>query len=325
MNQVRRGVTANSRIVERYLKEMISRKNLSKRTISAYKSDLMDFVGFLKNLTLLELYYKAIGAYIDSLRRRGLESTTLKRKIASLRGLYSYLKEEDLVKESPLGKLNYRFRTKRRLPRILTSIEVEKLLTSLSEQLGKKSQDTDIARYCAMRNQVMIELLFATGIRVDELLCLNLEHLNVAAQTLIINGKGRRERSLFIPSTEVMDILTCYLQLRQRLFSKTDVLFLNSSGSRLGHRGVHKIFKRELCRANIALPLSPHCLRHSVATLLIENGADLRSVQEILGHSRITTTEIYVHVSTQRKKVVMQAFNPRNRFSVIDSKKGSNN
>ncbi|MEK3724049.1 tyrosine-type recombinase/integrase [Paenibacillus sp. FSL H8-0034] len=191
--------------------------------------------------------------------------------------------------------------------------DVQKLLQSPKEDY--KELKSDYRRRICMRNNAIIELLFSTGIRIGELVNINIADLDFTQQTLLIFGKGRKERMLYLSSLEVIDVIKEWLDARSQLKPSCDALFINKYGNRLTIFSIEDIYYKYRDTSKINEKSTPHYLRHTFATHLLDNGADLRAVQEILGHSNVSTTEIYTEVSVQRKKDVLSKYNPRNQLN----------
>ena len=168
------------------------------------------------------------------------------------------------------------------------------------------------------RNRVILEILFSTGMRIGELVALNIRDVNLQERTILIFGKGRKERIIYISSDEVLVAIKKYLVYRNRIKTKSSALFLNRDNERLSIFSIENIFKKYCKIAKIKKHYTPHCLRHTMATMLLNNGADIREVQEILGHASIVTTQIYTEVSSKHKKKVLMKFNHRNRICLTE-------
>jgi integrase/recombinase XerD len=241
--------------------------------------------------------------YLAHLYDLGFATTTVSRHLSTIRAFYSYLLLEGQIKVSPCELIESP-KLPKNLPTILNLEEVTKLLDSF----------TDDTAY-DIRNKAMIELLYASGMRVSELLDLNLEDLYLEMGFVRCMGKGGKERIIPIGglATEAMEV---YLRGSRQVLLKenrSDALFLNRLGSRMSRQGFWKILKQQARLAGILKEISPHKLRHSFATHLIENGADLRIVQELLGHADISTTQIYTHISKSHLKKVIEEAHPRAR------------
>jgi len=291
-------------------------RNLGDRTIKAYKGDLENFKSFLGERSMIKIKVDCIREYLTELKTRGLAGTSMKRKLATLKSFFSFLESEGLIEVSPTDKLKGRFRVARQLPKVMSPGEVSRILSVAKEQTKKEGGRPKSSYGTGLRNWLMMEILFSTGIRIDELVKLNVNDFDLERHSILIRGKGRKERLLFILNQEVLDLLIEYLSRRSSLAANTQALLLNKSLERLSVHSVGYIFSKLRDSAGLPKHFTPHCLRHTMATMLIENGADLRSVQEILGHSQVSTTERYVHVSKDRRQHVLREYNARDRLGI---------
>ncbi|WP_147533857.1 site-specific tyrosine recombinase XerD [Bacillus marasmi] len=280
-------------------------KGLAKNTLVSYERDLRSYLKYLKTVELLtdlnEVQRLQIIRFLAQLKDQGKSSKTLARHIASIRAFHQFLLREKVVERDPTVHIESP-QKERSLPKVLSIQEVEKLLESpkANDHFGK-------------RDKAMIELLYATGIRVSELIGLNLGDVHLTMGFVRCFGKGSKERIIPIGKTASL-ALQDYLDNGRIHFikkQKDDALFLNHLGKRLTRQGFWKILKKLTKEAGITKELTPHTLRHSFATHLLENGADLRAVQEMLGHADISTTQIYTHVTKTRLKDVYSQFHPR--------------
>ena len=306
----------NIELVNRFLEISRIEKNLTDRTLKSYRCDLKDAVKYFSQKSILELERDDLREYLSELESRNLRSTSIRRKLATLKVFFSVLEDEKLIQVSPARKLNKKFRTSKRLPRIISSTEIEGLLKSAYRKMNYSSSRTGFGSYKNIRDCLMLEILFVAGLRIDELVKLNIFDLDLNRRTMLISGKGRKERLLYISSDEVIKLIARYMSARSLQNTTSKALLLNRFGNRLSVNSIGHIFKAQLDSAGIPNHYTPHCLRHTMATLLIENGADVRSVQEILGHSSISTTEIYLNVSKRRKQQVLNSFNHRNTLQI---------
>ncbi|MDQ0481895.1 site-specific tyrosine recombinase XerD [Guptibacillus hwajinpoensis] len=291
--------------VQDFLHYLIVERSLSKNTLDAYRRDLAQYVVHLKEkealVSLGEVRRVHIVNYLYELKDGGKASTTIARNIASIRSFHQFLLREKAVDQDPSVHIETP-KTERKLPKILSTIEVEELLEApdYSTPFGK-------------RDRAMLEVLYATGLRVSELVDLQMEDVHLTMGFIRTIGKGNKER--IVPLGKMArDALTTYLdEGRPQLMKqkRTDMLFLNHRGERLSRQGFWKMLKKLAIKANIVKPLTPHTLRHSFATHLLENGADLRAVQELLGHADISTTQIYTHVTKTRLKDIYSTYHPR--------------
>lgn len=285
---------------------MIVEKGLARNTVVSYERDLKSYLHYMQNVErITELNDVArvnIVQFLGHLKQQGKSAKTLARHIASIRSFHQFLLREKAVDQDPTVHLETP-QTERNLPKVLSMREVESLLEA-----------PDSSTPMGLRDKAMLELLYATGIRVSELINLNLDDIHLTMGFIKCIGKGNKERIIPIGKTAT-EVLESYLQhSRPKLRSakyKTESLFLNHHGNRMTRQGFWKIIKKLAAEAVIEKELTPHTLRHSFATHLLENGADLRAVQEMLGHADISTTQIYTHVSKGRLKDVYTKYHPR--------------
>lgn len=305
--------------IQDFLGAMKTRRNLSLRTLKAYQLDLIAFRLFFSKKSLLKIDSSDIQTFINHLDEKKLSSATIKRKLATIKVFYSFLYAEEIIDEIPIWKSTGRYRTVKQIPRALSKHEIIQLLTTAHRLVYKTSNQNQLQRYASFRNLLVVELLFALGLRIDELTRLNVNDIDLDSGSLVVYGKGRKERLLYLSSQEVRDLICEYFPLRNKVAEDTRAFFVNRFGQRLGNSSVGRIFSNLSEKAGLQRHYTPHCLRHTMATMLIENGADVRSVQEILGHSSISTTEIYLHVSQKRKEQVLGRFNERNNLTLLST------
>ncbi|MDR6122503.1 integrase/recombinase XerD [Bacillus sp. SLBN-46] len=285
---------------------LIVEKGLAKNTIVSYERDLKSYLHYLKNvesfLSLNDVQRIHIVHFLGFLKEQGKSSKTLARHIASVRAFHQFLLRDKATDQDP-SVLIETPRLEKSLPKVLSLQEVEVLLET------PKQKD-----HYGIRDKAMLELLYATGIRVSELISLDIENVHLTMGFVRCIGKGNKERIIPIGRT-ASDSIKLYLDTgRPQFVSKKhreQALFLNHQGNRLTRQGFWKILKKLTKEAGIEKELTPHTLRHSFATHLLENGADLRAVQEMLGHADISTTQIYTHVTKTRLKDVYSKFHPR--------------
>ncbi|WP_141433402.1 site-specific tyrosine recombinase XerD [Bacillus sp. 03113] len=285
---------------------LLVERGLSKNTMISYERDLNYYINYLINVeemkSLNEVQRIHIIHFLALLKEQGKSSKTIARHIASIRSFHQFLLREKAVDQDPTVHIETP-KTERTLPKVLNMEEVETLLDS--------PQTND---HFGLRDKAMLELLYATGIRVSELIGLNQGDVHLSMGFVRCIGKGNKERIIPIGQAATNAIENYIDKGRFHFISKKnieDALFLNHHGKRLTRQGFWKILKRLANEAGIQKELTPHTLRHSFATHLLENGADLRAVQEMLGHADISTTQIYTHVSKTRLKDVYSKFHPR--------------
>lgn len=276
-------------------------RNLSQHTVRAYCQDVMNFLLWLKDKKPENISHKEIREYLSSIQNKNYSKTTLSRKIASIRTFYRYMYREKLVEANPADNIKGPKKTQP-LPKFFSDKEMDEILNNIN-----------IKTPSGYRNRAIIETLYATGMRVSELCNLVFDNLNLEQNEITVFGKGGKERIVLI-SNKAKEYLCNYLEsIRPKFAQKNDnkFVFLNIEGFRFQQRSVHNILKEVAKKLKIQKQLSAHVLRHSFATRLLENGADLRVVQELLGHASISNTQIYTHVSTQRLKTVYMKAHPR--------------
>ena len=292
--------------IKDFIHYLVVEKGLAQNTIVSYERDLKKYYQYLFKVEQISSFNKVnrvhIVHFLGYLKEQGKSSKTNARHIASIRSFHQFLLREKVTESDPSIHIETP-QLERTLPKVLTPQEVEVLLDTpkLNSPFG-------------VRDKAMLELLYATGIRVSELIGLNLEAVHLTMGFIRCIGKGNKERIVPL-GRHATEAITKYLEEgRGQLVNKktrTDVLFLNHHGNRLSRQGFWKIIKKLAKEANIAKDLTPHTLRHSFATHLLENGADLRAVQEMLGHADISTTQIYTHVTKARLKDVYNMYHPR--------------
>ena len=290
--------------LDRFLHYLIVEKGLSKNTIEAYSHGLNRFLNYLRGKGMEEVREISkldIREFLLFLKKKGLSSKTLARNLVSIRVFLRFLTEESILSVNPSEEIESP-KTDKTLPEILSPEEVETLI---------EQPDTQIAQ--GMRDRAMLEMLYATGMRVSELTQLQVNHVHLEAGYVIVFGKGSKERIVPI-GNEAMKWTRRYMgETRERFLKKGEspFLFVNRSGKSMSRQYFWKSIKAYGRRAGIRKRITPHLLRHSFASHLLERGADLRSVQLMLGHVDISTTQIYTHVTGERLKKIHQRYHPR--------------
>ncbi|MCL6631252.1 MAG: site-specific tyrosine recombinase XerD [Alicyclobacillus herbarius] len=283
---------------------LVIERGLSKNTLESYRRDLATFLAYIEDeyhISVEAITQQHILAYLARLRQQGRANSTISRNLASIRSFFHYLLTIEALTVDPTAHIDTP-KIEKRLPKVLSEDEVERLLATPNLQTA-----------AGLRDRAMLELLYATGIRVSELVSLNVEDLNLAAGFVRCTGKGDKER--VIPVGEIaVQVLSLYLQQSRPTLLRENVdsaLFLNHLGERMSRQGFWKLLKKYAKIAGIVKDITPHTLRHSFATHLLERGADLRAVQEMLGHADISTTQIYTHVTRGRLRELYASSHPR--------------
>ena len=288
-------------LADKWLEHLLVERGLSENSLAAYGADLREFCGFLsqKDADLADVTPQTLSLYLFHLRHRGLATRTLARHLSALRGLFSFLADEGDMGDDPAEYLENP-KLPKKLPDVLTVQDMAAILAQ-----------PDMATSLGFRDRAMLELLYAAGLRVSELITLKVFDLDAQAGILRVFGKGSKERLVPIHFM-AQEILDNYIKnWRPGFKPKVDVLFLNRSGKGLSRQAVWKAVKRHTLAAGVAADVSPHTFRHSFATHLLEGGADLRTVQMLLGHADISATEIYTHVQSGRLRRIHSAHHPR--------------
>ena len=297
-----------SEAIENYANYLRFEKNASENTIEAYVSDLQKLQDFaeqnLMNITPITISYEHLQEFLYQISKINYSERTQARWISSIKGFFSFLLEDELREDNPSALLETP-KLGLYLPDTLSLEEIEKLISATEE-------NTDLAK----RNRCMIEVLYGCGLRVSELTELQISNINFKENYLKIQGKGDKVR--FVPLADyTADFIKNYInniRSKQKINPKhSDILFLNSRGAQISRQMVFLVIKEIVKKAGIQKNISPHTFRHSFATHLLQNGADLRFIQEMLGHSSITTTEIYTHLNTEELHETILKYHPRNQ------------
>ncbi len=285
--------------MERYLEKFILyleiEKNYSKHTILNYRADLEEFLKFIGEGALEKVDYLTVRKYLALLKEKNLGSRSVGRKLSALRSFFKFLTREGYLKANPISSVASP-KQEKHLPLFLTEEEVKNLI---------EAAKTDDER--GLRDRAILETLYSTGIRISELTGLDAEDVDFISCVAKVLGKGKKERMVPMGDTAVSAI-RAYLKSRKKT---AQALFLNKNGSRLSDRGIRGIVDKYIHRVSTKHGISPHTLRHSFATHLLNRGADLRSVQELLGHANLSTTQIYTHLTTERLKNIYDKAHPR--------------
>lgn len=292
-------------LVDSYLNYIKATKSDSENTVKAYASDLAQFVEYLEQAKpsehlLDQVTRHQLRGFLAHLNEQQLSKRTIARKLSAVRGLFKYLAVEGVVKEN-VAKTIRAPKHSKRLPVFLYPGEVEALLNAPSRDI------------LGIRDKAIMETLYATGMRVGELVSLKISDLNLGSNFIIVLGKGSRERVVFF-GEKAAESIEDYLKTSRPHLSRDvccDALFLNKNGTGITDRSVRRIIDKYVKKASLNVEISPHSLRHSFATHMLNNGADLKTVQELLGHVSLSTTQIYTHVTKERLKEVYDEAFPR--------------
>ena len=282
---------------------MDNAKHKSANTIQSYKSDVIQYIVFLNAKGINDISKstkKTVNSYMEFLKNEGKASSTISRTLASLRAFYLFLTQNKVIAKDPTKDLEAPH-VEKKLPNILSTREVDKLLEQPNEKEPK-----------GIRDKAMLELLYATGIKVSELISLNIQDINLSVGFVKCQS-GKKERYIPIGNIAKSALKKYIKDARPVMISSTDsdILFVNCNGSALSRQGFWKIIKQYSKQAEISAEITPHTIRHSFAAHLLENGADLKSIQEMLGHSDISSTQVYSHLVNSKIKDVYARSHPR--------------
>lgn len=294
--------------VNDYLDDCLLRKRLSQKTMRAYKNDLNQFFSFTESFSEDSIN---ITEYIHHLNKKYTKYKTIKRKIASVKAFYSYLEYEEIIEFSPFRKIRTQIKEPKLLPKTIPNSFLKEIFDNLYKSYNEAK--TDYQKKISLRNIAMIELLFSTGIRISELCNIKIENIDFKEQTLKIFGKGSKERILYIGNDHVLNILKKYNDLNCNNKNQS-FFFINKFGDKISEQSVRILLNKIEKELNFSIHITPHMLRHTFATKLLEKDVDIRYIQNILGHSSISTTQIYTHVTYPKQKEILINKNPMNDF-----------
>lgn len=286
-------------------------RNLSPHTVKAYNIDVTDFLEHTSEKNPQDMTYKDIRVYLSQLQVKNYARTSISRKIAAIRTFYRYLYREKLINSNPADNIKAPKKIKS-LPKFLSLDETESIFSCINMDAPS-----------GFRDRAVLEILYVSGMRISELCGLNFGNLNLEGNEIIVFGKGGKERIVLI-NNKAKNLLIDYIsKIRPILAQNNEIsenspVFINNTGFRIQQRSIHRTLANLAKNTKIQKKVSPHVLRHSFATRLLENGADLRIVQELLGHASISNTQIYTHVSTERLKQAYIKAHPRAKYKEED-------
>lgn len=284
------------RYIEKFIRYLEIERNASKHTLINYSIDLKSLMEFLKEEPIEKVDYVELRRYLAHVKEHNLSKVSIARKIATIRSFFKFLFREGIIKNNPASSLSTPKRDKH-LPKFLDEKEIVLLL----ESPGKEDE-------AGLRDGAILETLYSTGIRVSELVGLNVETVDQIGGVIKVYGKGKKERIVPIGDRALQAIRD---YLKKRACPEGKALFFNKNGGRLTDRSIRRVINKYIIKTSIQQKISPHTLRHSFATHLLDHGADLRSVQELLGHANLSSTQIYTHITTERLKSAYEKTHPR--------------
>lgn len=288
--------------IDKYLEYLKIERKYSDKTILSYKDDLIEYNEFLGNnfTNILNIDINIVNNYMKYLYERKITKSSISRKLSSIRGLYNYLVREEIIKENYFNKIS---NPKRELylPKFLKEEELDKIFSVCNFNNPTEERDT-----------LIIELLYATGVRVSELVNIKIKDINRKEKLIKVLGKGNKER-IVIYNNHTKKALDTYLKDGYNYFNKksSEYLILNKNGNKLSERYIREIINKKVSQASLDIKISPHTLRHTFATDILENGMDLMTVKELLGHESLNTTSIYTHITNEQIKKTYNLAHPR--------------
>lgn len=299
--------------IKNYLEYCHSQKCLDEKTLKAYRIDLRQFSEQNPADNISEITSKSLEQYIVRLHEQ-YKPKTVKRKIASIKAFFHYLEYRETIAQNPFNKILIHFREPVILPKTIPLHIIELFLTTIYGQ--RKDAKTPYQKQNALRDAAVTELLFATGMRISELCSLKINDVNLYDGTILIYGKGDKERRIQIGSEAVIHILTEYRDSFHKEGRSCDNFFVNQSGKALSDQSVRRMINKYTSLACIEQHITPHMFRHTFATSLLEADVDIRYIQEMLGHSSINITEIYTHVTVAKQRNILATKHPRKDFRI---------
>lgn len=298
-------------LIENYLVYCNNQKRLDAKTLKAYRIDLTQFCQQIPSSNSSDISPSLLEDYIANLHQK-YKPKTVKRKIASIKAFFRYLEYREIIPINPFNKIQIKFREPIILPKTIPLPTIELLLSAIYTQHANAA--TDFQQKNALRDAAVIELLFATGIRISELCSLKMDDVNLYDGTILIYGKGAKERKLQLANDDVTLILKKYKHDFQAEMRSCNHFFVNQNGTRLSDQAVRRMIQKYSSLAAIDLHITPHMFRHTFATSLLEADVDIRYIQEMLGHSSINITEIYTHVAMSKQRAILAEKHPRKNF-----------
>ena len=283
-----------------YLEMIEYEKNYSKNTIIAYKENLLEFLDFIELNKIKKFTYDDIRKYMKELYDKKYTNSSICRQISCLRGFFKYLYNNNYIDDNPMLLISNP-KMEKRLPKFLYYEDLEKILSTPDEK-----------SYLELRNLLIIELLYSTGVRVDELVNIKLSDIDFDARKIKILGKGNKERYVFF-GTRCLDLINKYLSISRKILdvNNSEFLLLSKTGKKINSREIRNIINQEVEVSGLKIKISPHTFRHTYATHMLNEGADLRVVQELLGHENLSTTTIYTHLTNEKLRSEYLKAHPR--------------
>ena len=299
--------------INKYLHYCKFQKELDNKTVQAYKADLGQFVTLIGE-NGNDLDKERLNSYLLYIHSK-YKQKTVKRKSASVKALFHYLEEEEIIEINPFHKVKTKFKEEIVLPKIIPRDIIERLLNHLYKERGIKEY-SEWHRKIILRDIAVVETLFSTGLRISELCHLQNQYVDLRNGVLCIQGKGGKERYLQIGNSDVLAILNVYKECFEESIKEHGYFFVNRYGNPLSEQSARRMIHKYADEIQADINITPHMFRHSFATYLMEEDVNIRYIQKMLGHSSITTTQIYTYVTTEKEKKILQTKHPRNKMEI---------
>lgn len=294
--------------IKKYLIVCRDLKGLSSLSLKAYSIDLKQFCEYMDNRDFASR--EAIIDYIDHLHKE-FKPKSAKRKIASVKSFFRYMEMENIIDENPFHKITIKYKEPLTLPKTIPLHNIKSILSYGYTVLN--STNTKYQKETALRNIVILELLFSTGMRVSEVSNLKVADVDLNSNTICIFGKGSKERIMCIGNKDISNMINTYIKTRS---FKSEYVFVNKLGNRYSEQSIRNMVNTYSKAADVNMHITPHMFRHTFATALLDEDVDIRYIQQLLGHSSIVTTQIYTHISTNKIRSILEDKHPRNRFNL---------
>ncbi len=291
--------------IQIYLEYCQFRKRLDGKTLKAYRIDLTQYQLYIGNQDATK---EIIEKYLATLHQK-YKPKTVKRKIASIKAFYNFMEDEAILSENPFRRVKVKFKENMKLPRIIPRAEIERLLNFVYGPQEKNSK-------WQLRDIAVIEIFFATGARVYEISNLRADCIDLSSGTIKILGKGGKERYIQVGTPDIIEVLKRYYAKFQQEINESGYFFINQRGNRFSEQSIRNMLRKYTLLSGIDRNITPHMFRHSFATYLIEEGVDVSCVQQILGHSSIKTTQIYIHIAAKKQAEILRVYHPRNTMKI---------
>ena len=298
--------------IGKYLHYCEFQKELDTKTIKAYRTDLKQFMAFIEKYD--DIGKDAINSYLMHIHNM-YKQKTVKRKIASVKALFRYLEEEEIIEQNPFHKVKTKFKEEIVLPKIVSRNTIENLLDYLYKEIDTDSR-TQWQKKLLLRDIAVVEMLFSTGLRISELCHLQSRYFDSQTGVLCIRGKGGKERYLQVGNSDVLAILNSYKTRFADCINGHGFFFVNRYGKPLSEQSARRMLHKHAAAIGADKNITPHMFRHSFATFLMEEDVNIRYIQKMLGHSSITTTQIYTYVATEKEREILKSRHPRNKMQV---------